>query len=224
MVSEPGQRDQPSRSQRARSVRVLVSIGGFFITLCVLYLSWGGILLPFQSVRILESLPDDTRPDPRRYFGFFEDQIELKARKIAEVTGSFSLDTKLSASLYVIRSGRLEEIEEIAVGRSSNQIGAPSCESLRIRLALGQARTDGGWIIRLGSYGQSHAGGGVDTLTTEPITATNFRLFPGKLSNGKKYLIYVEGDRPFGADRSMTVEEFAKTNRGNYLVVTGQLN
>jgi hypothetical protein len=50
------------------------------------------------------------------------------------------------------------------------------------------------------------------------------KTFPGMLWSGRKYLLRVEGDRPFDAARSMTVEQFSKANDGHFLVVTVRLN
>jgi hypothetical protein len=224
MDLEPSRTDRPVGLQLARFVWVLVGVGGILGSLYLLHLWFDRYGLKSKSVIVRQPLLDDKRPEPRRYFGFFDDQSVLKSRNIAEVTGPFSLDTKFSAWLYVVRSGKVEEIETIAVGRSSNQIGGPTWDVLRIRLALGEARTPDGWIVRLGSDGHVRAGGGLTVPTIEHFTTTTSRLFPGKLSNGKKFLIYVEGDQPFEADRSMAVEEFAEKNKANYLVVVGQLN
>jgi hypothetical protein len=224
MDSEPCQADRPIRSRRPRVVWVLASIGGFLSSLFLLILWSEGYGLVFQSVIVREPLLDDQRPEPHRYFGFSDDEDGLKPRNIAEVTGPFSLGTWFSAWLNVVRSGKVEEINAFTVGRSSNRIGAPTWRALGIRLALGEARTPDGWIVNLGSYGHERGGGRGSDKRIEHFTATAFRLFPGKLSNGKKCLIYVEGDHPFDADRSMTVEEFAEKNRGNYLVVVGQLD
>jgi|SRR5579862_3188621 len=224
MDSEPSQTDRPVRSRRSRVVWALASIGGFPLSLFLLFLWSEGYGLAFQSVIVREPLLDDQPPEPRRYFGFSDDEHGLKPRNIAEITGPFSLGTWISAWFYAVRSGKVEEINAFTVGRSSNKIGAPTWRALRIRLALGEARTPDGWIVNLGSYGHERGGGRGSSKRIEHFTPTAFRLFPGKLSIGKKCLIYVEGDRPFETDRSMPVEEFAEKNRGNYFVVVGQLN
>ncbi len=43
---------------------------------------------------------------------------------------------------------------------------------------------------------------------------------PGTITPGRPHIVYVEGDQWIVVDGSMTVEEFAKANPGDYLVVT----
>jgi hypothetical protein len=50
------------------------------------------------------------------------------------------------------------------------------------------------------------------------------KALPGSLNSGKQYIAFVEGDREFTVDREMGLEEFARKNKGNYLVITVQIN
>jgi hypothetical protein len=55
---------------------------------------------------------------------------------------------------------------------------------------------------------------------THNINVVDKQTLPGKITPGRPHIVYVEGDQAIVVDGSMSVEEFAKANPGNYLVVT----
>ena len=61
--------------------------------------------------------------------------------------------------------------------------------------------------------------GGVGEIVHD-IHVSDESTLPGRLNTGKTYILHVEGDREIKVRREMTIEDFAKQNGGNYLVVT----
>ncbi|QDT38842.1 hypothetical protein [Stratiformator vulcanicus] len=73
--------------------------------------------------------------------------------------------------------------------------------------------------ISFGRPATPQGGGDYGIALTRPVIAAR-QVFHGYLGGDREYLLYVEGDRPFIATRAMSVEQFAKSNPGSYLVVT----
>jgi hypothetical protein len=97
-----------------------------------------------------------------QYFGIGPNDDKLgKAdfRNIAIANGTFTLDTWLSASLYHVKRGEIQELNSITVGRCPNQIGAPHWLPMKFTLALADRRSPEGRITQLGSHGESRGGG-----------------------------------------------------------------
>lgn len=111
----------------------------------------------------------------------------------------------------------------MAVGRTPNQIGGFTWESMEIRLALGDKETSTGRVTSFGSAGQSRGGGRGCGEIAYSINVVATQVFPGRLSPGQQRIVYVEGDRPSLVTDEMTVAEFAGQNGGNYLVVAVEL-
>ena len=155
-----------------------------------------------------------------RYFGIDRDATEI--RNIAVVEGTFTKGTWLSASLFLIRSGKTQDVAALTIGRTTSSIGSPIWREMKITLALGQWNTTAGQITQLGSAGQTR-GYGSDSDLPVNIPASFTNAWTGSISPGREYIIYAEGDTAIQMEPSMTLEEFAQTNIGNYLVVTAQL-
>lgn len=160
-----------------------------------------------------------------RYFGIdsYEEDVVATFRNIAVVTGTFTLGTWMSASLYHVNRGDVQEINAFTVGRSPNQIGAPHWVDMKITLALGDRDTSEGRVTQLGSAGHSR-GGGRGGEMTHNVVASATTFLPGRFTSGTKRIVYVEGDNGFNVSSDMTVEEFASQNKGNYLVVELELH
>jgi hypothetical protein len=58
---------------------------------------------------------------------------------------------------------------------------------------------------------------------THNINVVAKQTLPGTITPGRPHIVYVEGDQAINVDGKMTVDEFAKANPGNYLVVTVEL-
>jgi len=156
----------------------------------------------------------------KNYFGFESD--DLAPRNIAVVSGTFTKSTWLSASLSVVQSGSIQEINGFTVGRSPNQIGSPPWQTLTIRLALGEKDTPIGRITNSGSAGHSRGEGSSGSFPHHVQTVAS-QVFPGRLTPKRERIIYVEGDRQPVVTDDMPLAEFASKNGGNYLVVVGEL-
>jgi hypothetical protein len=192
------------------------------IVLLVPYWPFEGLLLSGKPVTIRAA--DENDKVYERYFGIWAKDVTV-IRNIAVVEGTFTKSTWLSAWLYAVKAGKVEEQNAFTVGRSPNRIGEPIWINMKITLALGESQKPNGRLVRLGSAGETRSGGrgGDDAGPVYNFTTRAKKTLPGKLSSGNKYILYVEGDREFEVSREMSLEEFAARNSGNYFVVVGQL-
>jgi hypothetical protein len=197
--------------------RVLVALGVVFLSF---YAISEGFLIAWRHVVVRKATPDDEIA--RRYFGFEVEKVD-EVRNIAVAEGTFSKNTWLSAWLYLVRSGNVEQVSGFTVGRSPNRVGEAKWINMRIALALAETKQEGGRITQLGSAGQTRGEGGIGEIV-QNISVIEKQTFPGRLWTGRKYLLHVEGDRKFEARRDMTVEDFAKANAGNFFVVAVELD
>ena len=181
----------------------------------------GRVLRPVVDVRAAGA----TDGTYERYFGI--DSIQegdvVTFRNIAVATGTFTLRTWMSASLYHVRGGDIQEINAFRVGRSPNQVGAPYWVDMEITLALGDRDTHAGRVTQLASAGHSR-GGGRGCERTHDVVASANTFLPGTFTTGTRRIVYVEGDSGFKITSAMTVAEFAGQNKGNYLVVELELH
>jgi hypothetical protein len=177
-----------------------------------------------STVDIRAATADDRLYD--RYFGFEFNEPAARDVKITNffvATSTFTLDTWVSANLYHVKSGKIEDMNGFVVGRSPNQIGAPHWVDMKITFALSDLKTPQGRETRLGSAGHSRGGGhGYDAHNDAESRET--KVLPGRFTSGARRIVYVEGNSGFRFDDSMTVEQFAQENSGNYLVVEVGLN
>lgn len=187
-----------------------------------------GLFYSLSDGRIVSFLPTNVRAAEagdtisERYFGFYSE--DFAARNVAIIRGPFSLDTRLTARLFVVESGTLHHGNWFSVGRSRNQIGSPQWGVLNITLALGEQSSPQGREVCLGCSGHIKGSGDASASLLPQGEVVLSTALPGKIVAGKEYIVYVEGDTTFSVDREMTVEEFAKTNKGNYLLVMVHLS
>ena len=160
-----------------------------------------------------------------RYFGIdsYEEDVAVTYRNIAVATGTFTLGTWMSASLYHVNGGNVQEINAFTVGRSPNRIGAPHWVDMKLTLALGDRDTPAGRVTQLGAAGHSRGGGRGGEMTHD-VVASSTESLPARFTSGTKRIVYVEGDNGFNVGSTMTLAEFARRNKGNYLVVELELH
>ena len=163
--------------------------------------------------------------DAERYFGIWP-KDNLTIRNIVGAEGMFTKDTWLSVCLCAVKEGSVEVQNSFTVGRSPNRIGEPTWISMKITLALGEYQKPGGRRVVLGAAGHSRGSGqvGDDNGPLYNFMLRTKQTLPGKLRSGKKYILYVEGDRDCEVSREMSLEDFAAKNHGNYFVVVAQLH
>lgn len=157
--------------------------------------------------------------DERGSYRGFDARLPSSAKPIAVVDGTFSKHMSISATLYIVADGMIRECMSCSGGRSPNKMDGQRWADLCLQFAL-QSGTlpDGHRFTRIGLRG--HEAGGAGGFTPEhDIDAVATQTFSGKLEAGREYLLHVEGDRPFDARREMSVEEFAESNPGNFVVV-----
>lgn len=176
---------------------------------------WIGFVHKVVNVRPASS--DDIVRE--HYFGIDEERTEI--RNIVVAKGTFTNSTWLSASLFAVQRGQIQEVNAFTVGRSPNQIGSPIWKTMTITLALGSSVETNRRIVQLGSCGHSRGGGRGGYLPVS-MNAEFTDSFTGSITPGHEYIIYVEGDTEFEMCREMTLDQFAAKN--DYLVVTAELH
>jgi hypothetical protein len=161
------------------------------------------------------------------YLGYPNDH--RKHREFAVVTGKFTTSTVLSACSFVIRSGAVEKANQVTVGRSTTLLGRPYSQDLTIPLAISEMEFREERVSEVNVPGDNPGGYARLSWHTSYDVQHNIRVvarktIPDKITPGRRHIVYVEGDtEEITADGSMTVEDFAKANPGNYLVVTVEL-
>lgn len=187
----------------------------------VTLLSWGWLLRSVVDIRAATA----TDRTYQRYFGIDsqDEDVVVTCRNIAVATGTFTLHTWISASLYHVSGGDVQEINGVTVSRSPNQIGAPYWVDMTLTLALGDHDTAAGRVTQLGTAGHSRGGGRGGDITNN-VVVSETRFLPGRFTTGTKRIVYVEGDKGFSVNSTMTVAAFAGQNKGNYLVVELELH
>jgi hypothetical protein len=152
----------------------------------------------------------------------FGDESLKSRRNVAVVTGRFMKGTSLFVKLYLVQTGVVVEGYAHFVGRDKEEKGGPIWESVTLRLGLGEYPLKGGQRTDLLITGEIPGGSMTSHWNhmTHNIAAVAKQSVPGTITPGRPHIVYVEGDRQLVVDGSMTLEEFAKANPGNYLVVT----
>jgi hypothetical protein len=133
-----------------------------------------------------------------------------KGRSILVATGTYTQGTLLSVTLWLIRSGSIAE--------NSTHVREPTC-----RLCFEERDVSGGRVtIITNAAEKAEVSPGLQLLTaiTHDIKIVAKQTLPGTITPGRPHIVYAEGDQAIVVDGSMSVEEFAKANPGNYLVVT----
>jgi hypothetical protein len=210
------------RSFRWRSCGTTVVAG--LVLLNLVYLFSEGLAISCNAVVARIADQDEKVTDPERYFGISpKDGVTIRDVAVAE--GTFTKDTWLSAWLYAVKAGSVEKQNGFTLGRSPSRIGEAIWINMKITLALGEYHRLGGRRVLLAARGFTRGSGtsgdGDGPLYDFP-TRTK-KVLPGRLWAGRKYILYVEGDRDCTVTREMSLEEFAAQNNGNYFVIVVEL-
>lgn len=203
----------PTRRFRFTLRQVLIAV--FIIAACLGI--WVGLVR--KAVVVRPAVLSDRLYE--EYFGINDENTT--PRNVVVVEGVFSKNTWISASLYLVEAGKVRPMNAVTVGRTSNSLGDLPWQSMKITLALGDAETPDGHATWLGAAGFTR-GGGNGGLSTHNVTASFTKATSGTMTAGREYVLYVEGDAQPVVSFNRSVEDFAQTNGGNFLVVTGRLD
>jgi hypothetical protein len=115
-----------------------------------------------------------------------------------------------------------------AVYRYFHEINQPIWKSMTFSVAFGEKNVTGGRVTEINIAGDIPQDDPDSDrwymLPNAPIkhdiAVVAKQTLPGTITPGRPHIVYVEGDRQIVVDGKMTVEQFAKANPGNYLVVT----
>ena len=216
------------RKEFPRSAKLV----GFATAIFFLYFLSDGLLVALRPVVLRAATEDDKLRD--EYFCVLP-MPEMTVRNIVVVEGTFARDTWLTASLYVVRAGSVEELSGFTVGRSPNRIGEAEWMSMRMTMALADAKKPNGRVTQLGVVGPTRGGGNgsgtfVGTLHglrgaygVHDFPAKPRHVALGRMNRGQMRIFYVEGDSDAKFTPEMSIQEFATVNSGNYVVVIAGL-
>ncbi len=155
---------------------------------------------------------------------FADEDFVSSRRNAAVVTGSFTRDTLLSISVHMVQAGRVSQSQPPAVQfsrKDSCNTKGPFRKDVRLWLSLvDETNNSTDLIMSWTESGESDERRPLSTNVKCTINVVAKQTLPGTITPGRPRIVYVEGDRQIVVDASMTVEEFAKANPANYLVVT----
>jgi hypothetical protein len=141
-------------------------------------------------------------------------------RSIATVTTCFTRDTWITTELSSVEDGKITLIASKVTGRSSNRIGDPRLMTFPVTFALADAVLEEGPTTLMEMQGATRSMGNFGGVH-QRFEPTESHTFAGTIEPSESRLLYIEGDRPFEADRGMTIDDFASANtKGRFLVVT----
>jgi hypothetical protein len=159
-------------------------------------------------------------------FKFIGDRSFSSQRKAAVVTGRFTESTSLSLTLHLMQAGKAVQLPTDVFGRKVTNAKSPFRKNVGLKLSLVETTTSPGNSTLLMTTWTEN---GDEPNTQFSAVEHNFNVvatktLPGTITPGRPHIIYVEGDRQIVVDGKMTVEEFARANSGNYLVVTVEVD
>jgi hypothetical protein len=202
--------------RRLRWLVVLLAIGFPIISLFIWY-HW-------LTAIYVDAVPpgEPLRQSPYHFFPGLTKK-DVVVRNVVQATGRFlGTGPYLRATLYVVENGKVTKGSQVSAGESSARIGTFFGEHLSIVLAMGDVKTPIRLFTDIGCVGETRSGG-ASIPVPHHVKSQFHKGLPGWVPRFRERLVYVEGEQPINATASMTVEDFAKANRGNYLVVTMQL-
>jgi len=151
----------------------------------------------------------------------FADESLASQRNAAVVTGHFMRSTSLMVSLHVVQAGMVEHLPGRVFGRDVASKGR-FWEDVKLWLYL----TDGpGAGLRMiwNAKGDTEAWEQWFKPVKDLGQVVAKQTLPGTIIPDRPHIVYVEGDQQINVDGKMTVEEFAKANPGNYIVVAVEI-
>lgn len=197
------------------------SIKHLLIVVSILALVLGIYLVWLRDVVTISAASVDEEIHTDYYFGIDDRPAEIT--NILNISGVFKKRTRLHANLYLVRNGSVENVTGFSVGRSPNRIGEPWLVTMDLTLALADRPSQSGTTTQLGCYGQTRGGGGIG-YAEHDIDCAFTESYNGTMSHGQNLIVYVTGDTEFDFDPNTSIEDFAKANTGEYLVVVSSLN
>lgn len=214
--------------RKANSGKFQFSLRTLLMGMCLFAVVLGLCIWRFRSaVYVTKPLASDEVCD--HYFGFQSAEIlyklapnDIDTKEVAVVKGHIWCNTCLDVDLYLVQSGVVSRGNSVSVGRSSSRISPGRLENVSVRVALGESKTSRGDLTVVGCSGLgAGAGGGAPILHN--IQRRSAQTFRGRLTPGEHRIVYVEGDALPVVSPRMSIHDFARNNKGAYLVVVLEL-
>lgn len=201
--------------------RVSIRLVGIIVLAVVAYLLLTVVgIPPITPIRVTQ--PRASSQPYQWYVNF--DSTNAVPRHIAAVKGAFTLKYRVSSALFSVRNGQVQRHGAISAGRTPSAIGRRYWEPMELTFALGDQKNNGATMTSFCCAG-SELSFGSGGIFTNDMRVAKTMLLPGYVKRKRDYLVYVEGDRPFDAERRMSPQEFADQNpKGSFLVVSLRVN
>jgi len=194
-------------------IRLRFSLRQLFLVVTLVGVGLGTWHWLFRKVALVQATPTEDQ--------FADDDFVSSRRNVAVVTGSFTRDTSLSVSLHMVQAGKVVQRPAVVFGREDSwNTKAPFRKDVRLWLSLVETIRATDLLMSWTENGESDERRTLSTTVNLKLNIVAKETLPGTITSGRSRIVYVEGDRAINVDGSMTVEDFAKANPGNYLVVT----
>jgi hypothetical protein len=146
-------------------------------------------------------------------------------RNVAIATGRFMRGTWLLVSLHVVQADIVEQAFEQRVGRDEELTEGPMWKTMNWGMSLNEFDAIGGQTTELTITSEQDKIDYPEEFEDVPhnIKVVAKQTLPCTITPGRPHILYVEGDQAIVVDGKMSIEEFAKANLGNYLVVTVEI-
>ena len=143
----------------------------------------------------------------------------LNVRAVFGVEASLLKSGLLSGTVYTIRNGLVNEGSSVTIARESGNAG-DIVRTIHFRVVLCEHEIDGfGRAVSLGITNHPAGTGGGAPLHND-FDVRNSLILPGRLPYWGERIVYIEGDTAPYVWKSMSLDEFAKLNSGNHVVIT----
>jgi len=147
----------------------------------------------------------------------------IHVNPVISVQGRFPRGTQLEARFYAVRSGTIEKCISCGLGPGGLIRHIPPMR-ITIHLFFLETEARKGTIVALGATGfRRGTGSGKLSIPWHGERACS-QVVPGSISKSQERIAYVEGTVMPTVNSSMSVEEFAEANDGDFLVITVQID
>lgn len=155
---------------------------------------------------------------------YIPNQDATRALQACSVSGRFFSSTRFTISLYEIRNGKTNKCSTLSCSKSTNQVAFIPWETMTISVALLESTDeDLGEAYWLAVSGSSRVSAH-NAAARFPGVPRFDETFDQTLTTSREVVLHVVGDSEFEGEPGMSVDEFAASNPGEFLVITGWLN
>jgi hypothetical protein len=154
-----------------------------------------------------------------------QDSASARSLTVSSFTGVFRIETRVQATLYLVGHGASQRICNHTMMRSPNVEPVAPVENLELTLLLTNTVPKRGKTeYLLFSMGSSRSATSDPGRTYPTVGRAYKKLLEGdifqSIPQNQEAICFAKGDSPFEAQWGMTPGEFARRNKGNFILVT----